>query len=119
MTAYDFLYGLFGGLARNGVRCVSLDGLDKKIVRIFSHLQNLAPIYGVNVRFRMRLRLFHEDSPSMRDELLVLLKNRAVVRNDSFLQLREAHMYHAEHNDLFDELAKRFIACPALVRSER
>lgn len=71
ITADDFFEGLFAALAQKGFLHISIrnEQFDKAVAPLFQKLQGIALDQGLDLRFRIRLHEFHDDSATVRDAI--------------------------------------------------
>lgn len=120
LTADDFFTGLFSALASEGLVVISIRGdrFDKAVAEAFNKLQELASEKDIDVRFRVRLHQFHNDSITIRNALYSAAQQGLIsLDNPEYQDIRfkikrtqasEILKTIPGGEDLFSELAEDF-----------
>ncbi len=71
LTADDFFTGLFAALVSKGIPVISIrnERFEEALAPVFDKLKALAVGQGLDLRFRIRLHPFHNDSTTVRDAI--------------------------------------------------
>ena len=91
LTADDFFMGLFAALAYKGLNYISIrdERFDKSMAEVFSKLEALAPEKGLDIRFRVRLHEFHNDSITTRNAIYSAAQNGMIsLDNPEYQDIR-------------------------------
>jgi hypothetical protein len=69
VTEDDFFLGLFAALVSKGQTSISIrdDHFDKSVAEVFNKLLESSSKWGLDIRFRIRLHKFHDDSILIRN----------------------------------------------------
>lgn len=121
LTADDFFTGFLAALARRGHPTLSLrkDRFDKAVAHAFDHLLSNASKNNLNLRFRIRLHPYHQDSQTLRDAITSAVQRDLIsLDNPEYQDLRlkiapdDADFYLKDlpgGEDLYLSLVDRFL----------
>jgi len=91
LTADDFFIGLFAALASTGLNYISIrdERFDKSMAEVFNKLEKIAPEKGLDIRFRVRLHAFHNDSIATRNAIYSAAQNGLIsLDNPEYQDIR-------------------------------
>ena len=121
LTADDFFTGFLAALALRGRATLSLrkDRFDKAVAHTFSLLLSIASENNLNLRFRIRLHPYHQDSQTLRDAITSAVQRDLIsLDNPEYQDLRlkiapnDAEFYLRDlpgGQDLYLSLVDRFL----------
>jgi len=122
LTADDFFTGLFAALVRTGLPGLSIRGsrFDESIAGVFDKLRESAPEKDLDIRFRIRLHKFHNDSIATRNAVYSAAQNGLVsLENPEYQDMRfKINEREADEllkkvpggKELYSDLAKEFLS---------
>ena len=121
LTADDFFTGLFAALARTGLPGLSIREarFDKSMAGVFDKLRESAPERDLDIRFRIRLHKFHDDSIATRNGVYSAAQSGLIsLENPEYQDIRfKINESEADEllkkvpggKELYSELAEEFL----------